>query len=84
EITQITLNAILKIKFKGNIGECKNVIKYACGRAYAKNQRRNGKRLWDNVKIESAKGKTGFEKIKLSYFAFHKFYSVEPSLLCLM
>lgn len=42
EITQITLNAILKIKFKGNIGECKNVIKYACGRAYAKNQRRNG------------------------------------------
>ncbi len=42
EITQITLNTILKIKFKGNIGECKNVIKYACGRAYAKNQRRNG------------------------------------------
>ncbi|MCC0699201.1 sigma 54-interacting transcriptional regulator [Clostridioides sp. ZZV15-6383] len=42
EITQITLNMILKIKFKGNIGECKNVIKYACGRAYAKNQRRNG------------------------------------------
>lgn len=45
---------------------------------------RGYKRLWDNVKIESAKGKTGFEKIKLSYFAFHKFYSVEPSLLCLM
>lgn len=42
EITQITLNTILKIKFKGNIGECKNVIKYACGRAYAKNQKRNG------------------------------------------
>lgn len=42
EITQLTLNTILKIKFKGNIGECKNVIKYACGRAYAKGQRRNG------------------------------------------
>lgn len=42
EITQITLNTILKIKFKGNIGECKNVIKYACGRAYAKKQKRNG------------------------------------------
>ncbi len=42
EITQLTLDTILKIKFKGNIGECKNVIKYACGRAYSKGQRRNG------------------------------------------
>lgn len=42
EITQLTLNTILKIKFKGNIGECKNVIKYACGRSYSKGQRRNG------------------------------------------
>ncbi len=45
---------------------------------------RGYKKLWHSVKIESAKGKTGFEKIKFSYFAFHKFYCVEPSLLSLM
>ncbi|MCC0627480.1 MULTISPECIES: TetR/AcrR family transcriptional regulator [unclassified Clostridioides] len=45
---------------------------------------RGYKRLWDIVKIESAKGKTGFEKVKLLYFAFHKFYCLEPSLLSLM
>lgn len=45
---------------------------------------RGYKKLWYSVKIESAKGKTGFEKIKFSYFAFHKFYCVEPSLLSLM
>lgn len=45
---------------------------------------RGYKRLWDSIEIESAKGKTGFEKIKLSYFAFHKFYSTNPSLLSLM
>ncbi|MBY2476524.1 TetR/AcrR family transcriptional regulator [Clostridioides difficile] len=45
---------------------------------------RGYKRLWDSIEIESAKGKTGFEKIKFSYFAFHKFYCMEPSLLSLM
>ncbi|MCC0632725.1 TetR/AcrR family transcriptional regulator [Clostridioides sp. ZZV15-6388] len=45
---------------------------------------RGYKRLWNSVKIESSKGKTGFEKLKFSYSAFHKFYCKEPSLLALM
>lgn len=45
---------------------------------------RGYKRLWNSVKIESSKGKTGFEKLKFSYSAFHKLYCKEPSLLALM
>ncbi|NMS90184.1 TetR/AcrR family transcriptional regulator [Clostridioides difficile] len=42
------------------------------------------KKLWESIEMESAKGKTGFEKIKFSYFAFHKFYCMNTSLLSLM
>lgn len=45
---------------------------------------RGYKRFWDNVKIESVKGKIGFEKIKFLYFVFYKFYFVEFFLLCFM
>jgi sigma-54 dependent transcriptional regulator, gfr operon transcriptional activator len=39
EVTNKTLDILNKYHYGGNIGECKNVIKYSCGFAYAKNSK---------------------------------------------
>lgn len=36
EVSHQTLDALHKYHYEGNIGECKNMIKYTCGSAYAK------------------------------------------------
>lgn len=43
EVTNKTLDVLYRFKYSGNLGECKNIIKYACGCAYSKKERTEDK-----------------------------------------